>query len=186
MPIELSRRQFTVEEYHRLAESGVLKEDDRVELIRGEILMMSPIGPRHAFRVSVISEVLTERVGKAGRIWTQSPVVLDGRTEPQPDILILKRRDDHFREHLPDRSDVLLAIEVADTSLAYDRQVKRPLYSAAGVPEYWIVDVNENVLERHTGPRPDGYMHTDRLRPGDTVTLVALASITIPLSDLIG
>lgn len=185
MPLELSRRLFTVEEYHRLAQSGVLKQDDRVELIRGEIIMMSPIGPRHAFRVSWLTEVLTDRVGKAGRIWTQNPVVLEARSEPQPDILVLKRRDERFREHLPDGSDVLLAIEVADTSLAYDRQIKRLLYAEAGVPEYWIVDVNDSILERYSGPRPDGYVHLDRLRSGDSLTLIALPQITIGLADLL-
>lgn len=185
MPLDICRRLFTVEEYHLLARTGVLKEDDRVELIRGEIIMMSPIGPRHAFRVSWLTELLTERTGKAGRIWTQNPVILDPGTEPQPDILILKRRDDYFREHLPDRTDVLLAIEVADTSLAYDRQIKRPLYAEAGVPEYWIVDINDNLLERHTGPRHDGYAHLDRLRSGDSVTLVALPQISITVAEIL-
>lgn len=186
MPLELSRRLFTVEEYHRLAEAGVLGEDDRVELIRGEILMMSPIGSRHIYYVNRANRVLVSRIAlHQGEISVQNPVIVDPRSEPQPDLLVLKPRGRHYHAHVPDRADVLLALEVADSSLAYDRRIKRPLYAEAGVPEYWILNVDEQVIERHTGPRPDGYARLDRLVRQDMVTLVALPEISIALSELL-
>ena len=183
MTTERARRLFTVEEYHKIAEAGVLGEDDRVELIRGEIVMMSPIGAAHVHFVNRLNKILVPKVGELGLVSVQNPVIVDPHSEPQPDILVLKPRD--YRTRLPAREDVLLAVEVADTSLAYDRRVKRPLYAEAMVPEYWVLDVAAAVIERCTGPEGDGYRHMERLRSGDSVTLIALPAITIELAAIL-
>jgi Uma2 family endonuclease len=186
MPVELERRRFTVEEYHRMSETGVLREDDRVELIGGEIIMMSPIGPRHAYYVNRLTRVLVQCVGQAGEVAVQNPVEVTDESEPQPDVAVIVARGRHYYDCLPGKHDVLLAIEVADSSLDKDRHVKIPLYGAAGVPESWILIVDEAIIERYTQPGPGAYGKVDRLGAGDRVTLVSIPECTIDLSHVLG
>lgn len=186
MPVELQRRQFTVDEYHRMGEAGILREDDHVELIRGEIVMMSPIGPRHVYYVNRLNQVLVVTVGPAGEVSVQNPAIMEERSEPQPDVVVIKPRGRHYLGKLPESGDVLLAVEVADTSLERDRQVKIPLYAAAGVAESWILNIEETVIERFTGPGRGGYAKMERLGSKDRVTLVALPGCTIDLAAILG
>lgn len=186
MPLELHRRPFTVREYHRIAEAGVFAENDRLELIRGDIVMMSPIGSRHVFYVNRLNDVLVPLVGQKGQVSVQNPVELEEASEPQPDVVVLRRRGEHYLTRLPMNEDVLLAIEVADSSLEYDRQVKLPLYAGAGVPESWILDVNKVLIERHTTPGPHGYAKRELLGAGDTVALVAIPGCHIDLAAILG
>ena len=146
--VEVVRRRFTLDEYHRMVEAGILNEDDRVELIRGEIVQMAPIGKDHAACVARLAHVLLGRLYGRVVLWPQNPVVILPDSEPQPDIVLLAWRDDFYRQRLPQAADVALVVEVAETSLRYDRRVKGPLYAEAGVRDYWIVDLDARLIER--------------------------------------
>ncbi|HEX8685523.1 MAG TPA: Uma2 family endonuclease, partial [Pyrinomonadaceae bacterium] len=135
--IEVNRRSFTVAEYERMGQFGIFSEDARVELVCGEIIDMSPIGERHAACVAILTQLITLRLRLSALVWAQNPVVLDDYSEPQPDLAILKPRGDNYRTSKPTPDDVLLVIEVSDTTLEYDRQVKMRLYARAGIPEAW-------------------------------------------------
>jgi Uma2 family endonuclease len=173
------RRRFTVDEYHRMAEAGILHEDDRVELIGGEIVEMSPIGGRHAACVREINRLLGRQVDDELRVDVQSPVRLGERGEPQPDLAVIRARD--YGDSLPTPEDVLLLIEVADTSLASDRDVKLPLYARAGIAEVWLVDLNGGAIERHTEPSENGYRLVRRAMPGETLESAALPGLAAPV-----
>jgi len=182
-PLEFQRRALTVEDFHRMGEAGVFRPDERVELIEGELLEMAPIGGRHCHAVNRLTEILVLAAGPAGFISVQAPVVLRPISEPQPDLLIL-RPECRRRRVLPASADVLLAIEVADTTLRFDRTVKAPLYARHGVPELWIVDVEGKVLLRHLGPTKDGYTEITEHRPPETVAARLLPAARVDLADL--
>jgi Uma2 family endonuclease len=174
-----NRRRFTVHDYHRMAEAGILHEDDRVELIGGEIVEMSPIGGRHAACVREINRLLSRQVDDELRVDVQSPVRLGERGEPQPDLAVIRTRD--YGDSLPTPEDVLLLIEVADTSLVSDRDVKLPLYARSGIAEVWLVDLNEGAIERHTEPSQNGYRLVRRAMPGETLESAALPGLAAPV-----
>src|SRR5207248_8724175 len=145
------RYRFTVEDYHRMAEAGILGEDDRVELIAGEVVEMGPVGPVHVACVALLNTLLATQIGPDVLISVQSPIRLPDNTEPQPDLALLRRRV--YRAALPGPADALLVIEVADTSRDYDRTIKLPRYAAAGIPESWLLDLVARRLERQSDPR---------------------------------
>ncbi len=175
----IRQRRFTVDEFHRMAEAGILHEDDRVELLEGEIVEMSPIGGRHAACVREINRLLVRQVGDDLRVDVQSPVRLGERGAPQPDLAVIRARA--YGNSLPTPEDVLLLIEVADTSLASDRDVKLPLYAVAGIAEVWLVDLNTNVIERHTEPSESGYRLVRRVGRGETLESVVLPALALPV-----
>ncbi|MFB6262553.1 MAG: Uma2 family endonuclease [Bradymonadaceae bacterium] len=146
------RRQFTADEYHRMAESGVLGEDDRVELLEGEIVEMTPIGSEHAGYTNRLNGLLQERVGSECIVSVQNPVSLGTFSEPEPDLALLRDREDDYISDLPGSEDVLLIIEVADTSLEDDRRAKVPLYARHGIPAVWIVNLQDDVVEVYEEP----------------------------------
>jgi Uma2 family endonuclease len=156
------RRRFTVHDYHRAGEVGILHEDDRVELIEGEIVETTPIGSRHAMCVIRLNRLLVPLIGEEALVSPQNPVRLGEHTEPQPDMAVIRARD--YGGSLLHPEDVLLLIEVADTSLSYDRGAKLPLYARAGIPEVLIVDLAGEVIERHTDPSEDRYRSFERAR----------------------
>ncbi len=178
------RRRFTVHDYHRMAEAGILHEDDRVELIGGEILEMSPIGGRHAACVREINHLLSRQLGDELRVDVQSPVGLDEQEEPQPDLAVIRARN--YGRSLPTLEDVLLLIEVADTSLAYDRDVKLPLYARSGIAEVWLVDLNGGTIERHTQPSEHGYHLVRRAGRGETLESAVLPAFIVPVHIALG
>jgi Uma2 family endonuclease len=182
---EARRRRFTREEYHRMAEAGILHEDDRVELIEGEIVHMTPIGRRHAACVAELNRLLVPAVGRRALLWPQNPITLPNDTEPQPDIVLLRPRVDRYLEDDAHPDDVLLLIEVADTSQRYDRLVKLPLYGRAGVPEVWIVDLPGEVIEIHRGPSPNGYARTTRTARGGAVSPEAFPDIVLSVDIIL-
>ena len=177
-------RRFTVEEYHRMAEAGILAEDDRVELIAGEIVELSPIGIRHADCVTALTDLLRELIGREVSLRVQSPLRLDTGHEPQPDIALVKRR--RYRQAHPMPGDALLLIEVADSSRDYDRNVKLPLYAAAGIPEVWIVDLVDDTIERHTDPHAGRYRHRVLAGRGESLSSTVLPAITLPVDAVLG
>ncbi len=181
---EITRRRFTVYDYHRMAEAGILHEDDRVELIEGEIVEMTAIGTRHFTCVNTLTRLLVSLAGNEAIVSVQNPVRLDGQTEPQTDLAIIRARD--YRRSLPGPEDVLLLIEVSDTTLAYDRDVKLPLYARAGIPEGWIVDLSNGVVERHTNPSGDIYRHVEKVRRGQEISSAALPGLAVVTNAILG
>jgi Uma2 family endonuclease len=187
MSIEfMTRRRFTVDEYHRMSESGILRAGDRVELIRGEIVSMSPIGPRHAAWVALLTEALVTRLGGRAVVWPQNPVAILPDSEPQPDVAVLRFRRDRYRSALPSPGDVLLVVEVADSTLRYDREVKLPLYAACGIPEVWMVDLEHDRIEVHRDPGPDGYRAMQRVPRGETLAPEAFPDVELSIPDIRG
>jgi Uma2 family endonuclease len=150
-----------------MGEAGILHEDDRVELIEGEIVEMAAIGTRHFTCVNALTRLLVRGVGDAAIVSVRNPVRLDEHTEPQPDLTVIRVRD--YRESLPMPEDVLLLIEVSDTTLSYDRGVKLPLYARAGIREVWIVDLPGEAIERHTDPSGDGYRSLRQMQRGERI-----------------
>ena len=161
-----SRRRFDVDDYHAMVRAGILMEGDRVELIEGEIVEMHTIGSRHVACVNRLTRLLVTALADRGLVSIQNPVRLDRYSEPEPDVVVLWPRGDDYATGLPDPPATLLIIEVADTSLAYDRTVKLPLYAKAGVPEVWIVDLEARAVEAHGQPCEDGYRHFERITEG--------------------
>jgi Uma2 family endonuclease len=164
------RHRLTVRDYQRMGEAGIFHEDDRVELIEGEIVDMAPIGSGHSGQVNRLSNILKLAVGERAIVSVQNPVILGERSAPQPDIVLLRPREDYYATAHPQAQDVLLIIEVADSSLLYDREVKLPLYAKYGIPEVWLVDVIGRHLTIYRGPESDGYQ--EAIEP---ITPVALA-----------
>ena len=178
-------RKFTVEEYYRMAEVGILGPDERVQLIEGEIIVMPPIGPGHADNVNEFNEVLAQYAPGRFRLSIQNPAHLDDGSEPEPDVALLRRRPEGYGAAHPTPADVLLIIEVADSSLEYDRQVKAHVYGRAGIPETWVRNLPEDCIERFTQPGADGYtQHTVHHR-GETLTPVALPDLELAVDDLL-
>jgi Uma2 family endonuclease len=178
--------QFTVDEYHRMGEVGLLHEDSRVELIDGEIVDMSPIGRRHAVRVSYVTRWFTQTLADSAFVWAQNPVRIGGRSEPEPDVTLLRPRSDFYRDKDPSAEDVLLVIEVADSSVEYDRRVKAPLYARHGVPEYWLVNLVEGHVAVYRDPTPDGYASVGILRSGEDLHPLAFPGLVVPVDEILG
>lgn len=184
MTLTLTRRQFTVHDYARMRETGILTEDDRVELLDGEIYVMSPIGPPHVALVNKLNKLLALLVGDSGIISIQNPIQLDDYSEPQPDIAILSPRDDYYTAALARPDDVLLAIEIADTSPDYDREEKLPRYARAQIGEVWIVDVNKRAVEQYTQPAQGEYTQLRKVLSGTTITATTLPAIRLTTDRL--
>lgn len=181
----LPRHRLTVEEYHRMGEAGVLAPDARVELIEGEVIDMAPIGSRHASAVNRLARVFFAAVGDRAIVQVQGPVRLSDRSEPEPDFALLRPRPDYYRDALPNPADVLLLIEVADSTQRYDRTVKAPLYARHGIPELWVIDLENALVHFYRRPEGDAYADVSATdRPGPT-PIAALASITIDLSNVL-
>jgi Uma2 family endonuclease len=178
--------RFTVEEYGRMGEAGVFSPGVRVELIEGEIVDMSPIGDRHAARVGWLNRTLTLLLQHVALVWMQNPVHLDDYSEPEPDILVLKLRDDFYNQGKPRPEDVLLLIEVSDTTLEYDRRVKVPLYARAGVVEVWVVNLNEEHVETFANPSGGAYQTTAVCARGEEVQSSALGDLKLSVSEIFG
>lgn len=181
---EVARRRFTVHEYHQMAEAGILHEDDRIELLEGELVEKAAIGSSHFACVNALNRLLMRSVGDEYVVSVQNPVRLDERNEPEPDLAVLLARD--YRESLPGPGDVLFLIEVADTTLSYDRDVKLPLYARSGVPEVWIVDLEGELVERHTGPSGGIYRHLERARRDETLASAALPELALDVNSVLG
>jgi Uma2 family endonuclease len=177
-----TRHRLNVDDYHRMAEAGILGEDDRVELIDGELIDMAPIGQGHAGVVNGLNHALFMAFGGQAIVSVQNPLRLDRLNEPQPDVVILRPRDDFYQHGArPGPADVLLLVEVADSSLRYDRTVKLPLYARAGIGEVWIVDLRRRVVDVYRTPAGGGYATIETHGPEDTVTLGLAPEIAVAL-----
>lgn len=178
--------RFTVEDYHRLGEAGILGEDERVELIEGEIVDMTPIGSHHAGSVKRVVAFLRSRVGSDVVLSVQDPLYLREDLEPQPDVMLLRYREDYYSLSHPASEDVLLLVEVADSSIAYDRMEKADLYAAHGVPEYWLVDLTKQAVLVHTAPSALGYRSVETRRREETWNSTMLPALSVRGQDLLG
>ncbi len=184
MSIDIVRHAFSVHDYARMRESGILTEDDRVELIDGEVRTMSPIGLLHAAIVRRLVKRLIDLVGDQAIVSPQNPIQLNDYTEPQPDVAVLRPRADNYQRAHPVAADVLLIIEVSDTTAQYDRIEKLPRYAAAGIPETWIVDGEQRVVEQCTHPVHDQYARIQKYFPGDVITSPVVPAIALNADEL--
>ena len=181
--VEVPRRLFTVEEYHRMAEAGIFHPDERVELIEGEIVQMSPIGPRHAGCVINVVRLFVMRLSERAVVSPQNPVVIQPRSEPQPDLLLLRPRAVSYSREHPAPEDVLLAVEVADTTVRYDRLVKSRLYARAGIAEFWLLLAMDGAVEVYRTPGATGYASLMSHGPGETVAPLAFPEVGFTVAD---
>ena len=185
MGTQLQRRLFTADEFHRIAEAGILREDDRVELVDGEIVEMTPIGSRHAACVNRLNVLLQRSVDGRGIVRVQGPIRLDAHSEPQPDLSVLTLQTDFYASGHPTPSNVLLVVEIADTSARYDRDVKVPLYARAAIPETWLVDLLNARVEIFTQPTPQAYQQSRRAGRGERLTSSAVPDISLRVDDIV-
>lgn len=183
---DLPRHRFTVAEYDQMGRTGVLRADERYELLDGEIVMMSPTGPRHAGQVDRLTQLLTSQLGNATIVRVQNPLVVGPHSEPEPDLAVLRKRSDFYTMSHPQGDDTLLVIEVADTSLAKDRDIKTPLYAAGRVPEVWVVDVDTATIDVHRKPAATGYTDVTTAGRGDTLTPDLLDGVTLTVDEILG
>lgn len=186
MALQIARRCFTVEEYHRMAAAGILSEDDRVELIEGEIVEMTPIGSRHASCAIRLNQLFSQRLGQRALVSVQNPIRLGERSEPQPDLALLRPRPDFYAQAHPEPRDVLLLVEVAETSGAYDREVKLPLYARAGIAEVWLVDLEHAGIEVYRQPGPQGYQFVQRVGPEARLAPQTFPDLALAVAEIIG
>jgi Uma2 family endonuclease len=180
------RHRLTVADYYRMAEVGILDPEARVELIDGEIIDMAPPGSSHAATVHYLNEVLVRELEGRATVLIQNPVRLSEYSEPQPDLALLRRREDFYREHHPRRDDVLLIVEVAATSLRFDRKTKAPLYARHGVPEMWLVDLAGRRLARYRVPQQGSYTLVDEPDLSTALEVSALPGVAVDLHRLHG
>ena len=182
--VAVARRRLSLTEFHRIGEAGIFREDDRIELIHGEMIEMAPIGSRHAGKVNRLARMLNHAVGTDAIVATQNPIVLPPDNEPQPDIALLKPRTDDYEESLPSAADVLLIIEIAETTLAYDRDVKLPIYAQHGIPEVWLFDLQSGSLAVYLDPASQGYrrlLHPEKIA---TISPTLLPKVKINLAEV--
>ncbi len=187
MAVPIRKRLLSNEEYHQMVEAGILAERERVELIYGEVLEMTPIGNRHAACLRRLLHLLAPALGTAAMLDAQNPLHLpEERSEPQPDLVLLRSREDGYAAGPPAAADVLLVVEVADSSLAYDRDVKVPLYARAGIPEVWLVDLAGGAVAVHRRPAGGSFRDVQTLRRGDHLAPQALPEARLPVDSILG
>jgi Uma2 family endonuclease len=180
------RHPISVGDYNRMAESGILGIEDRVELIDGEIIDMAPIGCRHAATVNLLNKQLLDALGNTAILSVQNPIILGDLSEPEPDFAVLRPDPNGYRDHLPEAGDILLLIEVSDTTLRYDRNIKAPLYARFAIPELWLIDVEGHSITRFLRPIDGKYSLEECLASPPTLSPQALPGVTIALQSLFG
>jgi Uma2 family endonuclease len=185
-PPLLKRHRLTVADYYRMGEVGIFAPEARVELIEGEIIDMAPIGSKHASMVARVAQAAMSAAGSAAIVYPQNPLRLGDRSEPEPDLMLLKPRADFYADSHPTAADVLLLIEVADTSARYDREIKLPLYARHGVQEVWIVDLEARLVRFHREPTGDAYAQVSTTATPGRTPIAALPGIEIDLTQILG
>jgi Uma2 family endonuclease len=184
MAAQVTHWQFTVGDYARMRETGIFSEDDRVELIDGEVRPMTPIGPLHAAIVNRLTRLLGQYLGTTAIVSVQNPVRLSNYSEPQPDVMVLRPRQDFYAKAHPQPEDVWILIEVADTTVAYDRDEKLPRYAAAGVPEVWLIDVSRQAIEQYSEPGQDRYHAMHLVERDQTLQAKTVPGLRLAVASL--
>ena len=187
MVAETLIHRFDVVTYHRLISEGILREDDRVELIEGRIVDMTPIGSRHSAVVKRLNSLFTWKVQGLAIVGVQDPIqLIPEQSEPEPDITLLKYREDFYSSELPKGEDVLLIIEIADTSLDYDRETKIPMYAKAKIREVWLVNLLENYIEIYSSPSSFGYEFKRIVRDEEAVSPMNFSDLSLTANQILG
>lgn len=181
-----TRTVVTVGRFQDMVAAGVWRDDERIELIEGDIIDMAPIGGAHAWAVTRGGERLGERVGARAQLWIQLPIVLGDRSQPQPDLALIRKRPEGYGDALPSAGDVLLVIEVSDTTLDYDRGTKMRLYAAHRIPEYWVMDLAGKRIEVYRQPGPSGYTERFEAHDDDELAIEALPGAVLRAGELVG
>jgi Uma2 family endonuclease len=184
MVVQLLRKKFTVAEFQQMAETGIIKDDDRVELLEGEIIEMGKIGSRHAAFVDHLNDLFREKLGRRVLVRIQNPIQVGSYSQPQPDVALVRRRDDYYEEAHPSPLDVFLLVEVADTTIESDREIKIPLYGRSGILETWLINLNETCVEVYRQPSPDGYQQEQKLLPGQIIIPDAFPNIQVMVNEI--
>ncbi len=184
MSVVIQRHQFTVSDFARMVQTGILAAGQRMELIDGEVREMSPIGSVHAAIVNRLTALLIAKLSGRAIVSVQNPVILNDFTEPQPDLVVLRMRDDYYKDELPGSGDVLLIIEVADTTLEYYRDEKVPRYARMKIPEVWLVDVNLQQITQYAKPTAAEYRHIATFGPGKELRSIAIESLSVSTNDV--
>jgi Uma2 family endonuclease len=186
MSIAVARRRFTVDDYQRMEEAGILRAEDRVELIDGEFVVMMSIGPRHHACVDRATRALVMKAGELAIVRVQGAVRLDLYNAPEPDLMLLRPRADFYASRHAGPADVLLAVEVAESSIDYDRDVKALLYARSDVPEYWLIDLNADTLACYSSPERGAYRAVRQYQRGQSMAPRLLPECVVAVDDLIG
>lgn len=178
------KHPISAEEYLRMGEAAVFAPEMRLELIDGEIIEMAPIEGPHMARVNILTRLFVERAGANAIVSVQNPLVIADRSVPQPDLALLRPREDDYARSLPTVADVLLVVEVADTTLSFDLRRKMPLYARCGVAEAWVVDVNGRAVHVFREPGATGYANSFAVEPGRKIASMALPEVFIEVAEL--
>ncbi len=186
MAVPQRKHYFTVKEYHAMAEAGIFTEADRVELIEGEIFEMSPIGNRHASHVNRLTNLFIVRLNQQVIVSVQNPVEVNDFSEPQPDLSLLKWRDDFYINKHPTPKDLLLVIEVADSTVSFDRNFKMPMYARSKIPQAMLVNLPEDVIEFYSKPIKGKYTKVEYLKRGDSLSLLSFPEIIFTVKEILG
>lgn len=186
MGIGVRTRRFSVEEYRQMVRAGILKQDDRVELVEGEIIEMAPIGPRHAVCVAGLAEHFARSVAPRAVVWVQSPIHLGPHSEPQPDVALLRPPRSRYADAHPGPDEILLVIEVAAATVEDDRARKIPLYARAGIREAWLVNLPGEAIEVYRDPAQEGYRDVRTLRRGQSLAPLAFPDVTLTADEILG
>jgi Uma2 family endonuclease len=186
MTVQIQTRPFTVDEYHKMIQANILTEDDRVELLAGEIVQMSPIGTRHAACVNRLNHIFTLALGQRAIVSVQNPIQLSDLSEPEPDVAIVKSRPDFYANAHPKPEDVLLLVEVADTSVGIDRTVKLPLYAEAGIVEVWLVDLVARRVAVCRQPTRQRYEDVEQVGLGQMLSPSAVLDFEVEVGEIVG
>ena len=186
MDVALQRYRFTVDQYQELGRAGIISDECRVELIDGEIIEMSPIGAGHMYSVAYLTAAFIRGLGDRAVLWPQNALRLGQYLQPQPDIVLLRPPLERYRAIVPRMEDALLVVEVADSSLRYDREVKLPRYAATGVPELWIVNLPGGAVEAYRDPTSGGYRTRSQFLRGDAIAPAAFPDLRLPVAAILG
>ena len=181
----ISRKLFSVEEFQRISEAGIFPPDSRFELIRGEIIEMPNPTRLHSGRVNKLTRVFTMKLGESAIVCIQNPMFIDKMSEPRPDVVICKPLPELFGPFEPEPADVLLLVEISDTSLRYDTKIKSRLYAEAGIPEYWILNIPDGVLQIQTDPMDGEYRRIESFKRGQTITAHMLPGVVFTSDELL-
>ena len=175
---------ITINHFQKMIERGIFEEDEHIELIEGELIAMAPIGPDHSSKTRKLNRQFSQKIGDLALVDMQNPIVLDDHSEPEPDLALLRPRDDFYETANPTAKDVLLLVEVADSSLNYDKKTKIPLYARQGIPEVWLINVPNRQVEIYLKPSPEGYRQILIPEKQECISPTLLPSVSIKVSDI--